>query len=97
MLHIRSIYIILGEIFITLDSHHKKHIAHKAFWSDIRNDTENKGNMPQNFDTISYENLKASHENHKAAPKEGKKGQTRWYPRDASLEVMYVHHYMLYM
>jgi len=75
----------IGEIFVTLDSHHKKHIAHKAFWSDIRNDIDNKGNMPANFDEITYESLKLSQENNGnkiISTKDGK----RWFPRDASLE-----------
>ncbi len=72
---------------MTLDSHHKKHIAHKAFWSDIRNDIDNKGNMPANFDEITYESLKLSQENNGnkiISTKDGK----RWFPRDASLEVI---------
>jgi len=74
----------IGEIFITLDSHHKKHIAHKAFWSNIRHDTDNKGKMPSDYDVITYESLKASHEgdNTAVSNRDGK----RWFPRDASLE-----------
>lgn len=61
----------IGEIFITLDSHHKKHIAHKAFWSEIENDTNNIGNEPSDFDTITEEDLQNG----------------KWYPKDCSLQV----------
>ena len=61
----------IGEIFITLDSHHKKHIAHKAFWSEIENDTNNIGNEPADFETITEEDLQSG----------------KWYPKDCSLQV----------
>eukprot|EP01038_Epipyxis_sp_PR26KG_P012216 gene12216-16366_t len=39
----------IGEVFVTLDSHHKKHIAHSAFWKD------SKGNGPDPFSQISHD------------------------------------------
>lgn len=71
---------IIQEIFVTLDSHHKKHIAHKSFWSTERNDTDNKGTNPTDFTTITYDDLKGDkNASTSRAPK--------WYPKDASLEV----------
>ena len=46
----------IGEIFVTLDSHHKKHIAHAAFWSDKEDGC---GTPPEPFTTISYQDLVA--------------------------------------
>mmetsp|Transcript_13727 Transcript_13727/g.22884 ORF Transcript_13727/g.22884 Transcript_13727/m.22884 type:complete len:313 (-) Transcript_13727:325-1263(-) len=60
----------IGEIFITLDSHHKKHIAHQAFWSDMENDVAGKGKKPELFSQIKNEDLV--------------KG--KWFPRDCSLQ-----------
>eukprot|EP01032_Pedospumella_encystans_P030663 gene30663-34608_t len=60
----------LGEIFVTLDSHHKKHIAHKSFWSSVENDVNNKGTEPPNFTIITEESLQ--------------KGS--WFPKDPSLQ-----------
>eukprot|EP01035_Chromulina_nebulosa_P028100 gene28100-37036_t len=44
----------IGEIFVTLDSHHKKHIAHAAFWSDKE---DGSGKAPAPFTTITYQEL----------------------------------------
>lgn len=44
----------IGEIFVTLDSHHKKHIAHAAFWSDKEDGT---GKAPAPFTQITYQDL----------------------------------------
>lgn len=44
----------IGEIFVTLDSHHKKHIAHQAFWSDRE---DGKGNPPGLFSSITAKDL----------------------------------------
>ena len=41
---------------MTLDSHHKKHIAHAAFWSDQE---DGRGTPPEPFTTISYQDLMA--------------------------------------
>ena len=61
----------IGEMFVTLDSHHKKHIAHRAFWSSIENDVNNVGKMPDEYTCITEEDLQ--------------KGL--WYPKDCSLQV----------
>ena len=61
----------IGEIFITLDSHHKKHIAHQAFWSNVENDVNSQGSPPGVFQEITEQDLQ-----------EGK-----WFPKDCSLEV----------
>lgn len=61
----------IGEIFVTLDSHHKKHIAHQAFWSSIENDAEGKGNEPAVFSHITEEDLLNG----------------KWFPKDCSLQV----------
>ena len=61
----------IGEIFITLDSHHKKHIAHKAFWSNIENDVNFKGEEPGDLTVITEKDLQ-----------DGK-----WFPKDCSLQV----------
>lgn len=66
----------IGEIFITLDSHHKRHIAHAAFWSKLKNDVEGKGEQPQPFTTITHDDVK--------------KGV--WYPRDCSLQEHCTHY-----
>eukprot|EP01034_Spumella_vulgaris_P030334 gene30334-37531_t len=42
----------IGEIFVTLDSHHKKHIAHQAFWSNKENDKEGTGESPPLYSKI---------------------------------------------
>lgn len=60
----------IGEIFITLDSHHKKHIAHKAFWSTIEDDVDFKGEQPADFTVITNEDLL----------------NEKWFPRDCSLK-----------
>ena len=44
----------IGEIFVTLDSHHKKHIAHAAFWSDKEDGT---GKAPAPFTLITHQDL----------------------------------------
>lgn len=61
----------LGEIFVTLDSHHKKHIAHKSFWSDLENDVNNKGTEPPDYTVVTEKNLQDGD----------------WYPKDCSLQV----------
>ena len=63
----------IGEIFITLDSHHKRHIAHAAFWSDIPNDVEGIGKSPGPFTEVSHEDIKNG----------------KWHPRDCSLKVFF--------
>lgn len=64
----------IDEIFVTLDSHHKKHIAHGAFWSDSPTGT---GNMPGPFTVINNE------ENARLVSIDEKTGEkTQWYPRD---------------
>ncbi|KAJ1431463.1 hypothetical protein B484DRAFT_448360 [Ochromonadaceae sp. CCMP2298] len=60
----------IGEIFITLDSHHKRHIAHKAFWSSIENDLAHKGKSPVDFQQISNQDLL----------------DDKWFPKDTSLQ-----------
>jgi nicotinamidase/pyrazinamidase len=62
----------IGEIFVTLDSHHKKHIAHKAFWSSVENDVEGKGAEPTDFLEITEDDLQNG----------------KWYPKDCSLQVL---------
>lgn len=62
----------IGEIFITLDSHHKRHIAHKAFWSNKENDFNSEGTEPEKFTTITEKDLQ-----------DGK-----WFPKDCSLQVV---------
>eukprot|EP01036_Dinobryon_divergens_P022312 gene22312-30556_t len=44
----------IGEIFVTLDSHHKKHIAHAAFWSDKE---DGSGKAPAPFTLITHQDL----------------------------------------
>jgi hypothetical protein len=55
-----------------LDSHHKKHIAHKAFWSSVENDVEGKGAEPTEFLEITEDDLQNG----------------KWYPKDCSLQVL---------
>jgi hypothetical protein len=69
--HIRQNKDKIGEIFVTLDSHHKKHIAHKSFWSSIENDVNFKGKEPDAFSTITAKNLRDG----------------EWFPKDCSLQV----------
>jgi len=61
----------LGEIFVTLDSHHKKHIAHKSFWSSFENDVNNKCKEPSDFEVITEQSLEHG----------------LWYPKDCTLQV----------
>ena len=42
----------IDEIFVTLDSHHKKHIAHAAFWS---NKEDGAGEGPAPFSLITHD------------------------------------------
>lgn len=58
-------------MFITLDSHHKKHIAHKSFWSDIENDVAGEGREPEDFEEITEDDLQRG----------------KWFPKDCSLQV----------
>lgn len=69
----------IGEIFVTLDSHHKKHIAHQAFWSSIENDVANKGDEPAADCSveITEDDLLAG----------------KWFPKDCSLQVQYSNFY----
>lgn len=61
----------IGEIFVTLDSHHKKHIAHASFWSSREDDKEGiSGIMPTPFHPILHKDVV-----------DGK-----WFPRDCSLQ-----------
>jgi len=62
----------IHEIFVTLDSHHKKHIAHQSFWSDRQNDREGAGKVPGYFTQILAKDIAV---------------QGGWWPRDCSLEV----------
>lgn len=60
----------LGEIFITLDSHRKKHIAHQSFWSNEPNDERNRGSEPEVGTVITQESIH----------------QGKWFPKDSSLQ-----------
>ena len=55
----------IHEIFVTMDSHHPSHIAHAMFWVD------QKGNRPQPFTQITYQDVV----------------NEVWLPRDDSQEV----------
>lgn len=44
----------IDEIFVTLDSHHKKHIAHKAFWEPMSTDKDNGNQKLKNFSQLSH-------------------------------------------
>lgn len=60
---------------MTLDSHHKKHIAHASFWSNLQNDKEGKGISPQPFTQILSSELSGKDDT-----------PIKWYPRDCALE-----------
>lgn len=44
----------IDEIFVTLDSHHKEHIAHACSWNSKIDGT---GETPQYFQQISYNDI----------------------------------------
>ncbi len=61
--------LLIEEIYVTLDSHHKKHIAHASFWCD------DAGKCPEPFTVI---------QNHNGYDLEDGVGK-KWYPKDRKL------------
>ena len=68
---------------MTLDSHHKKHIAHASFWSSKPNDREGSAVSPTPFTVIYSQAIAVDKYIHPVTKKE----ETGWWPRDCSLEV----------
>jgi nicotinamidase/pyrazinamidase len=76
---------IIDEIFVTLDSHHKKHIAHKAFW--VRTDKENGNQVLAPFSMLSHNGKEDTDCLYKYDPKTNEVDlKEGWRPKDISLK-----------